>query len=168
MQLVEVHKAPLINHLSRLRIIGSSNGLVCIRLPVFSAEFRMYIDSFLVWNPATREDELVLRTIDFLGDCYLGFGFSPVVNDYKIVKIYGYKEYFDNGFLFRVGTKSLNGVDVYALSTGLWKQVEFGNLEGLNFYADAATVSGAVFWLGIKQDVEGEDGHGRCHFIVLF
>ncbi|KAI9127309.1 hypothetical protein K1719_001868 [Acacia pycnantha] len=69
-------------------IIGSSNGLLCV---IGSRP------SVLLLNPATREVRQVPRTTingciyDIVG---WGFGYSPVVRDYKIVRIHTLESYF--------------------------------------------------------------------------
>ncbi|XP_054797552.1 F-box protein At3g07870-like [Prosopis cineraria] len=85
MQLVEVHNAPLIDFLSVVRIYGSCNGLLCLELVDGSRSSRF----ILLWNPATRQvRKLPITTNDFKGLCRVGFGFSPIVNDYKIMMFY--------------------------------------------------------------------------------
>ncbi|XP_028755879.1 putative F-box protein At3g16210 [Neltuma alba] len=65
-----------------------------------------------------------------------GFGFSPMVNDYKIVRTYA--EYKD----------SIYQVEVYSLSTRSWKEVEFDYMAGTRFVNDAITANGSMFGLG--------------------
>ncbi|KAI9119570.1 hypothetical protein K1719_009446 [Acacia pycnantha] len=97
------------------KIIGSSYGLLCY--PRF---FGLRFPAFLfLRNLATRETIPVPKPIDnFKGNCFYnyGFGFSPIVNDYKIVKIH-----FSHLFL------KVNGMEVYSLGSRSWKKVEFEN-----------------------------------------
>ncbi|XP_028760809.1 putative F-box protein At3g16210 [Neltuma alba] len=96
-QLSEVPNAPLIDSRSIVRtwadvrdveIVGSSNGLLCIQFSDFG-----HPHTFVLWNPATRELKMVPTTIEFRGDYTIGFGFSMIANDYKIVNIYGYGDF---------------------------------------------------------------------------
>lgn len=66
--------------------------------------------SLLLWNPATREVRQVPRTVHE-GGCRLGFGFSPLIHDYKIVRTYA--KFND----------VVNRVELYSLNTGLWKEI---------------------------------------------
>ncbi|KAI9127344.1 hypothetical protein K1719_001903 [Acacia pycnantha] len=142
MQVSEVQNTPLFDSSSWARIIGSCNGLLCIAI----SEVGIYPASILLWNPAVREFRQVprTRTIDrFEWDCTVGFGFSPLINDYKIVRTYA-----ESGDV-------ISGVEVYSLSSGSWKEIELGNLENVNLYLQTVSANGAIFWNGIKQGVEG-------------
>ncbi|XP_054776930.1 putative F-box protein At3g23960 [Prosopis cineraria] len=131
MQFREVEKAPLINSLGCVRIIGSSNGLLCL------ADYMRYPPSPLLWNPAIREVRQLPITIDYFeGKCVLGFGFSPIINDYKIVRIYE--------------ITLVCQVEVYSLSTGSWKGIELENLKGVTLFTNAVTANGVMFWYGLK------------------
>ncbi|XP_054778139.1 F-box protein At3g07870-like [Prosopis cineraria] len=116
MQELMVHETqfqngPLIDSFWRAHIVGSSNGLLCLKASNF----------ILFWKPATREISQVPAPINnFKGIHYLGFGFSSVVNDYKVVIIYVIKED---------------------------EEVEFGDLKGLCISSRSVTVDGAMFWL---------------------
>ncbi|KAI9127400.1 hypothetical protein K1719_001959 [Acacia pycnantha] len=125
--------APSVNQpVSIIHIIGSSYGLVCLQL-------RIRRGSFFLWNPSTREVQCVSQTEnnDF---CYIGFGFSRVVNDYKIVKIYDFKP-----------------AEVYSLSTGSWKEVEFSNrnlLNGVGFLGRFAATDEAIYWFAYNDQID--------------
>ncbi|KAK4284238.1 hypothetical protein QN277_001097 [Acacia crassicarpa] len=113
-------------------IIGSSYGLLC-----YQRFFGLRFPAFLfLRNLATRETILVPKPIDnFKGDwfCDYGFGFSPIVNDYKIVKIH-----FSRLFL------KVNGMEVYSLGSRSWKKVEFENIP---YMSKGVTANGVVHWL---------------------
>ncbi|KAI9127878.1 hypothetical protein K1719_000871 [Acacia pycnantha] len=113
------------------KIIGSSYGLLCYQR-FFGLRFRAFL---LLRNLATRETIPVPKPIDnFEGDCFCdyGFGFSPIVNDYKIVKIH-----FSHLFL------KVNGMEVYSLGSRSWKKVEFENIPDIS---KAVTANGVWFW----------------------
>ncbi|KAI9123648.1 hypothetical protein K1719_004948 [Acacia pycnantha] len=146
MQLRDVQKAPLFDSLasaSYFSIVGSSNGLLCFVIGLGSR----FPISLLVWNPVTGDGREVptSRIVDMDEDDYgLGFGFSPLDNDYKIVAIYG--EY---GFV--------SGVDVYSLSRGSWKEIESRNLEKVSCYwSTVSSNNGIIFTYGIKEIEEEE------------
>lgn len=117
MQVLEVQNSPSTDSSFDInRIVGSSNGLVCVKM----SESGMSPPSLSLWNPAIRQVRKVTRTMnDFEGgDWRLGFGFSPIDNDCKIVRLYVSEFY-----------AVVNPVEVYSLRSGSWKGVEIGNSE---------------------------------------
>ncbi|XP_054778167.1 F-box/kelch-repeat protein At3g23880-like [Prosopis cineraria] len=67
----------------------------------------------------------------------VGFGFSPIVNDYKIV-ISREKELDQED----------NRVEVYSLSTGLWREVKVEDFGGVRLHSHPVTANGSIFWPG--------------------
>ncbi|XP_028754754.1 F-box/kelch-repeat protein At3g23880-like [Neltuma alba] len=121
-----------------VKIIDSSNGLLCFKI----VDDVSSPPSLLLWNLATREIRQVPRSINsFQCDCICGFGFSPIVNDYKIVKAHVNK------------SRNVNGVEVYSLGSGSWKEVEFENLQGVSVThsGEAVTANGVMYWLGTSH-----------------
>ncbi|XP_054776551.1 putative F-box protein At3g16210 [Prosopis cineraria] len=136
MQLHEVQSAPLIDLSWDGWIIGSSNGLLLL-----SARLNYAHRSMVLWNPASRRVRLVAKVVNsFL----MGFGFSSIVNDYKIVCI-------------RVSDLFVNQVKDYSLNTGQWKEVQFGNLDGVYIKSQPFSTNRAIFWFGINLNVEQRD-----------
>ncbi|XP_028754816.1 putative F-box protein At3g16210 [Neltuma alba] len=135
-RVVQNSQISLIDTLPQLSIHGSSNGLLCLK----SASQ----NSILLWNPATRESKQVpAATNRFGGHCCIGFGFSPIVNDYKIGVIYDHN-------LERVWR--VYQVKVYSLCTRSWKEIEVGNMEGLYVNAHSVSDNGHAFWFGFKNE----------------
>ncbi|KAK4271135.1 hypothetical protein QN277_019872 [Acacia crassicarpa] len=146
---------PLIEHLNHGKIVGSSNGLLCVQ----PNRLRYSRHSLLLWNPAIKEVKLVPET-DFRLDFYpygihsIGFGFCPSLNDYKIVVAF-FKNHFE---MFKV----------YSLRSNSWKEVEY-RLDACDVYYRVThifyrvTVNGVMFWWGdIRKD------HGKHIEIVIF
>lgn len=149
-----VQNTPTIDSLKRARIVGSSNGLLCVR---YADDGGGSPDSILLWNPAIREVRQVPRTInDFKGVCYLGFGFSHVVNDYKIVRIY-FAEFDDEDGVLVLNNICVSRVEVYSLGTGSWKEIEFGNIQSVSLISEPVIAKGGMFWLGLNMGVWDED-----------
>ncbi|KAI9096834.1 hypothetical protein K1719_025817 [Acacia pycnantha] len=73
-----------------------------------------------------------------------GFGFSPIINGYKIVMTYA-SEY----------KVKLSGLKVYSLSSDSWKEVKFRLNDTACVRSQSVTVNGVMFWLGSK--IVGED-----------
>ena len=123
----------------RWTIVGSSNGLICVEL---AGERGRTPVSYLVWNPLTNEVREV-EVLDFMNDhCdATTFGYSSVVDDYKIVRFC--QEDIDGGY------EIFYGVEVFSLCSGSWKVIK---LEGLPNYIEVhhkpAHVNGTIFWYG--------------------
>ncbi|KAK4259365.1 hypothetical protein QN277_005706 [Acacia crassicarpa] len=141
---MEAERIPLMDSLNHVSgIMGSSNGLLCVKLKVGDVK----VDpppSFLLLNPATREVMQVPRstndTNDVVSCCrHFGFGYSSVVGDYKIVIIH------------RIDSP-INRVELYSLRTRSWKEVECEVLPGARFLYNPVSVNGSIFWLGILKD----------------
>ncbi|KAK4259507.1 hypothetical protein QN277_005831 [Acacia crassicarpa] len=117
------------------RLIGSINGLLCLY-------------PFVLWNPATREVRQLPLPRKQHDPCRstTGFGYSPVVNDYKIVRIYSNFE--PDGY-------TLTGAEVYSLSTDSWKDVDLGVLQGVEldlYLVNNVSANGSIFWRGLNSD----------------
>ncbi|KAK4254506.1 hypothetical protein QN277_009883 [Acacia crassicarpa] len=135
-ELVYLWKPSFMSKLSGTRIINSCNGLICVR-----SDHDSDVSSLFIWNPATREVRCVPGVIegDVDGVFYFGFGFSPFLNDYKIVKI-----------LMSDGNKR---VEVYSLNTDTWREIEFGNAEIRRMSHDHASFNGSIFW--VTEEMNG-------------
>lgn len=75
------------------------------------------------------------------GHSDVGFGFSPIINDYKIVIFWS----------------SGSPVEVYSMISGTWKVVEPEVSKGIRVCSEvvspSVTANGAIFWLGKKDDL---------------
>ncbi|KAI9127460.1 hypothetical protein K1719_002019 [Acacia pycnantha] len=142
----EIPNPPLIGSLLGVMIIGSSNGLICVVIHGYKIPWSVLDCSLLLWNPATREIREIpkTRTSEIPNwDCK-GFGFSAIVNDYKIVRTYN------------DGYEIITAVEVYSLNTGSWKEIEIGPLKGVGFCTDGCVAAnGCIFWVGFL--LEGQD-----------
>ncbi|KAI9090906.1 hypothetical protein K1719_028391 [Acacia pycnantha] len=132
MQLFQVGSVPLIEFLRGATVIGSINGLLCLK----SNYDYLY---FLLWNPAISKFRLLTREAYF--SVKTGFGFCSIVNDYRVVCI-SYLPVFE----------LIDQVEVYSLSTCSWKEVELGKLlDGVKIQSDGFGTNGAIFWFGFKK-----------------
>ncbi|KAK4256280.1 hypothetical protein QN277_009165 [Acacia crassicarpa] len=146
LQVRGVQNSPSNNSLRNASIVGSCSGLVCLEIH----QLYQYPHSLSLWNPATTAVRHVPRTrTDFsnFDGCVTGFGFSPIVNDYKIVRTYAE---------FRgVAAKA----EMFSLNRGTWKAIDIGNLKGVKLNSETVMANGAIFWSGLKLfgEKEGED-----------
>ncbi|XP_054795987.1 putative F-box protein At3g21120 [Prosopis cineraria] len=162
MRVQEAQNAPLIGFLLGVSIIGCCNGLLC---------FQPNNASIFIWNPATREVRKALVAVDIsLRESFkMGFGFSSIANDYKIVRM---RVSLNNERFIRMQECNLfanlvDQVQVYSLSTGSWSAIEFGNLDGIYLVSNGFPANGAIFWLGFMLN-SGENDEIVGHLIVSF
>nr|AAT69246.1 S-locus F-box protein 2 [Prunus armeniaca] len=90
-------------------VYGSSNGLVCI-----SDEILNFDSPIHIWNPSVRKFRTPQMSTNInvkFSYVALQFGFHPLVNDYKAVR------------MMRTNKNSL-AVEVYSLRTNSWKMIE--------------------------------------------
>ncbi|KAK4259420.1 hypothetical protein QN277_005753 [Acacia crassicarpa] len=156
MQVQEIPNPPLISSLFGVMIIGSCNGLLCGVINEYDIPWIVLRSSLLLWNPATREIKVLpkTRTSEIPNwDCN-GFGFSAIVNDYKIVQTYN------------AGNQFIRAVEVFSLKTGSWKEIELGPLEGAGFITGrCVSANGYIFWSGsLFESLK----HENDSFIVSF
>ncbi|XP_028754763.1 putative F-box protein At3g16210 [Neltuma alba] len=150
MRVQKVQKLPSTHSLYDFKVLGSSNGLVCVKI-----ENGINPHPILIWNPVTRDiREVRPRTIvhsDLIAEVGLelyrthidprelddiyGFGFSPLDNDYKIVRINEHNHY------------DIKAVEVYSLNCGSWKHIDVGDdLDGISTLYRYITINGVMFW----------------------
>ncbi|KAK4254076.1 hypothetical protein QN277_009505 [Acacia crassicarpa] len=134
MQVRPVESIYLIEFSRGATVIGSVNGLVCVKS---NYEFL----NILVWNPAISKFRLLTRKANF--SAKMGFGFCSMVKDYKVVSISN-RGHGISG--------PIRQVEVYSLSTYSWKEVEVGGLlDGVEITSDGFGTNGAIFWFGYKK-----------------
>ncbi|KMT15686.1 hypothetical protein BVRB_3g056720 [Beta vulgaris subsp. vulgaris] len=141
---VELALAPAFQHVSPPRLVGSSNGILCI-----SSGF--YQNNYCLLNPTNPTAVKILPFADneisqhrYSEMCYISvasaFGYDEKNDDYKIVYVWYWKEDYD-----QVGLEGM----IYSLRLGSWKRLDppdvgaqwtnigFGVLNNcLNFYAN--------------------------------
>ncbi|XP_060200083.1 F-box/kelch-repeat protein At3g06240-like [Lycium barbarum] len=149
----------LIFHLNvkvTLNIVGSCNGLLCL-----SDDLWGYRNLFYIWNPSIRKSVKLpepIFTYDTHGpfDHTLGFGFDPVSNDYKVVRIVHTGSNTD---------KVPPHVELYKLSTGVWQDIT-RVAPSFHFYEKipGVYVNGACHWVATKR----KKGESSNMMIVLF
>ncbi|VFQ67495.1 unnamed protein product [Cuscuta campestris] len=134
MTLRKVRDPHLVSGLDSHRIMPSVNGLICLKISR---------TAFCVWNPAIGELRMAPKVIGpYKGHSNVGFGFGPIINDYKVVILW-----CDDFPCY---------AQVYSLTSGSWKVVECEILEGIRLYPEwtrpSVTAKGSIFWLGRKDD----------------
>ncbi|CAI9757204.1 unnamed protein product [Fraxinus pennsylvanica] len=126
-------------------IIGSCNGLLCL-----SDDRVFYMNTIIVWNPCVKKSVLLPKP-NVVYNSYgsfilsLGFGFDPIRNDYKVVRI----TYTDLD-------RCLPQVELYRLSMGVWQDISRLSLQYIiHNRSRQAYINGAAHW--IARDLYGND-----------
>ncbi|KAI3715077.1 hypothetical protein L6452_22044 [Arctium lappa] len=127
-------------------IVGSCNGILCL--------YDQKIRKITLWNPSIRRKLTLphhrsLRDYSSSGlQVAIGFGFDPITDDYKIVKI-SYATY----------GRDEPESSIYTINTGIWRTIAFPTTLLINVSL-ACFVNGALHWLVTEQ---GNIGH--CYII---
>ncbi|KAI4323793.1 hypothetical protein L6164_023371 [Bauhinia variegata] len=143
----EIKKADRpMSSLSTGSVIGCCNGLICM---YHSRNWSL--EALSIWNPATKEFRRieVPSFISWWACGGEGFGFSAILNDYKIVMHYRNEEQA-----------------VYSLSTDTWRGTRVENFLSIyNFGGNPAlSANGALFWAGFEKVTS----YKRCHCLISF
>ncbi|KAL8145653.1 hypothetical protein AgCh_003700 [Apium graveolens] len=129
------------------RIVGICNGLVCLLDDLFGDMERV-----VFWNPAIRKSvdlEMPARP-KYPHMFVLGFGFCPVMNDYKVVRVVYVKDLVkDSMFKFTVPPE----VQIYSLSAGSWRNVNAGapSCYMVEYTWSQVFVFGSVHWVAFRK-----------------
>lgn len=100
-------------------IVASCNGLVCVAVDPINDNPYIYL-----WNPATKQSKLI-PPHNLLGEIMsvaLGFGFDPVADDYKVVRIVSFL------------SADPRAAEVYSANTNVWQKVKPDLSEGGKHY----------------------------------
>ncbi|GFY92323.1 hypothetical protein Acr_08g0007190 [Actinidia rufa] len=98
-----------------VRIVGSSNGLVCL----FDTNFFSYIGTLILWNVIVGkfivlpDSHATHRFSDTFSHMVVGFGFVLGKNDFKVVQI-----------LYDCYSDDIPEVLVYSMEADLWRKVD--------------------------------------------
>ncbi|KAJ8534066.1 hypothetical protein K7X08_007390 [Anisodus acutangulus] len=129
----------------KTRIVGSSNGLVCLNLINHNGT------AIVIWNPAIKTFKPVpkspnVSTLGKLTVTDLGFGYHPGTDDYMIVRL-----------LNVAMSRRKYEVEVYTLSTHSWRKIASDGRVLLvirPFWKPMApgmiVVKGVAYWIGVE------------------
>ncbi|XP_026377741.1 F-box/kelch-repeat protein At3g06240-like [Papaver somniferum] len=137
--------------------LGSCNGLICVGVFTGKSE-RDKRNNICIWNPTTREYKRIpIPLNDFcLRDQYenvrrshrakYGFGYDRNLEDYKLVRVVGYKQTGSSKIRF------------YGLGSDSWRNIQtipysfdFGSTKCSGFL-----FNGALHWLGTGEETSSE------------
>ncbi|XP_026419986.1 F-box/kelch-repeat protein At3g06240-like [Papaver somniferum] len=133
---------PLISADNGVEILGSCNGLLCVRTSFPGGEDE---DAISLWNPSSNEyKELPSSPNHFSREDtgLYGFAYDSQDDDYKVVRVvdYYYNNYYDTG----------SDIEVYNLRSNSWKDI--GPVPYLfpSHKIPGVIVNGVLHWLGAK------------------
>ncbi|KAG8367450.1 hypothetical protein BUALT_Bualt16G0073400 [Buddleja alternifolia] len=161
---------PFANSMPEFSIIGSCNGLLCLINTLFPESISMY-------NPFTRDYLELPKNFGSQDQIVAyGFGFNPVNNDYKVIKIsyYTYKFYHHLARHFRAfkfyHNKQVSEVQIYSLSSNSWenKGVLAYRLE--QWSSPGVLVNTRLHWVITYPDSNPGRPSGKwmsCHLTAL-
>lgn len=149
-------------------IVGSSNGLVCI---VDDAPGKDYDIVPILWNPSIRK-AIVLPSsgvkfpLSYLPMECLGFGYEPITDDYKLVRIVYLQDCPCHGSLETHPPL----IQTYSLRTGVWSTIPYsGSRFNIVEQSLSVFVNGSVHWLAeIRDDEDDDDDDSICSVIFSF
>ncbi|KAM7463353.1 hypothetical protein LguiA_031474 [Lonicera macranthoides] len=129
-------------------IVGSSNGLVCIRI-----NHKSESSSFVVWNPAAREYRYLPKPGTITGwviNSCAGFDFVPGggICDYKLVLVNFFRGIHLTEFVLRV--------EVFTRSSNSWKQISENSVPRLGICSfEGVVVNGSIYWPATEIKIAG-------------
>ena len=77
-------------------------------------------------------------------DLDFAFGFSHIINDYKMVRIFEKDD-------------EICEVGVFSLRDGCWRDIPFDNLKDIRIASASVTANGVIFWGASKYVVGSHD-----------
>lgn len=136
---------------NHFRVVGLCNGLFCLSDDLFG-----YTYSIILWNPAIRKGITLPTPRVHFGPygpymfCF-GFGFDYKTNDHKVVRI-AYLQGFNGAY-----TVLPPEVEVYSLSTGLWKTVNSNDISCkiVEYFYSSVYQNGAIHWVCYRKSEGG-------------
>lgn len=138
---------PLMCYSNQILILGSINGLICIS---------NVAEDIALWNPSIRRHKVLpFLPIERIGSSILGtrvfgFGYDPVNEDYKLVRISQFINLGSEGFVSKV--------KVYSLRANEWRDSEDMPFVLCYTRKNGTFASGALHWVvNRKFNVEEAD-----------
>ncbi|KAK7331731.1 hypothetical protein VNO80_28469 [Phaseolus coccineus] len=145
------------SHLSHVafpdaKILHSCNGLLCLRNNT----------DLSILNPATCQIRQV-PTTTVMPFHEVGFGFSLLADDYKIVRI-SMCDIYHNDSIVDLQTVRVDQAEVYSLTSGSWREINAAKLQPFCLVSSSVAITGTIFWLASRIFTSGS----HYEFVVSF
>ena len=148
--------SPYQSPMNNLFIAGSCNGLVCLADIAPSGD---HVVLLILWNPSIRKaislppSPVVNVPVFYKAVDHLGFGYDPITDDYKLVRLV----YLQGGFSHNEYEGDPPIVQIYTLRTGAWRTIPG---RGSRFIIvqrfSLVFVNGSVHWFA-EDDNDSDD-----------
>ncbi|KAI3509834.1 hypothetical protein L1887_25357 [Cichorium endivia] len=129
------------------RIVGSCNGTFCLRTE----------KHLILWNPSIRrklnvpECECPEIPVSERSFARFGFGFDPISDDYKIVRV----------------SYAKVGSYVYAVKTGTWSEISSPKPRFSFGIGNAFLFNGVLHWVVYVHDYDKESQYNNLPYYIL-
>ena len=140
-----------------LYVVGSSNGLVCLLNDTPGDETDLVA---LLWNPSIRKSIfLPCPGVKFYPSLhpmqYLGFGYDPITDDYKLVRLVYLYDLFDQ---YSDGKKyfPVSDFQIYTLRTGAWRTITGHSCQIIADQSFSVFLNGSIHWFGHTREHNGD------------
>ncbi|KAL0002019.1 hypothetical protein SO802_015800 [Lithocarpus litseifolius] len=163
---------PYQSPMNKLFIAGSCNGLVCLADDAPSGD---HVILLILWNPSIRKaislpSPVVNVPLFYKAVDHLGFGYDPITDDYKLVRLV----YLQGGFSHNEYERNPPTVQIYTLRTGAWRTIPG---RGSRFIIveqfSSVFVNGSVHWFAEDDNDSDDDDDDDvdamvCNMIISF
>ena len=121
-------------------VVGSCNGLLCLADSLFK-------DAVYVHNPFTRDFKQLPKSLQYPDqEVVFGFGYHPMTEVYKVVKVVYYRNGYGGFSRFRRITCSQSEVQVLTLGSPTWRSLGKVSYQ-LDRWPSEALVNGRLHWV---------------------
>ncbi|CAI9784441.1 unnamed protein product [Fraxinus pennsylvanica] len=148
---------PFKSQFGYFRIVGGSNGLVCLSDDFFTNP----LHPIILWNPCIRKHiVLPAPTVKPEKAHFFVLGCGATLHDFKVVRMV-YSKTDD----FTLNLPAM--VEIYSLKSGTWRRVHFDDRYIImEFMWSQTFIKGNVHWLAFYEDLT--QNKGFCNFILTF
>ena len=153
--------------MNKLFIAGSCNGLVCLADVAPSGD---HVVLLILWNPSIRKaislppSPVVNVPVFYKAVDHLGFGYDPITDDYKLVRLV----YLQGGFSHNEYEGDPPIVQIYTLRTGAWRTIPG---RGSRFIIvqrfSLVFVNGSVHWFAEDDNDSDDDDDAMVHNMII-
>ncbi|KAF3975072.1 hypothetical protein CMV_001644 [Castanea mollissima] len=147
-----------------LYIVGSSNGLVCLLNDTPDDPTDLVA---LLWNPCIRKSIfLPCPGVKFYPSLqpmqYLGFGYDPITDDFKLVRLVYLYDSFDQYDSEEKKYFPVSDFQIYTLKTGAWRTITGHSCQIIADQNFSVFLNGSIHWFGHTWEHSGDFNNANC------
>ncbi|PON38289.1 Galactose oxidase [Parasponia andersonii] len=144
---ISIFRLPCEMNFESMKVVGSCNGLLCVTDDENGSSMRSRI---VLWNPSIRKLRVLPKCgvgsanlcSEKVSGVVLGFGYHPIVDDYRIVRIVSLQHF----------GRSCFRAEVYSLRTDSWIEIDAMRCRIYESYCVA--LNGVLYWIAFGRGVE--------------